>query len=291
MAATVNRMHGIVHWLGIAFALQLLAILLLGSVGAWQLRLADLYPCTAVGLVAWLLLARATWTRPGSPWNSWLGTLQFATCWTVFPLFKGIRQGFIQHTADASLLAADRALWGGASLPEHAMAWQSPLLSEICSAGYFLFYFIVLVPAVAYSFRRRGAEARAFFAGLMLMYLAGFVGYLAVPAGGPFIAFPDVFPYPPAGGPMTALLARIVDAGVTGMDVFPSLHAGIGTYVLGFLYTSGRRAWAGVLLPVVAVLVVATVYLLYHYGIDVACGLALAALVLAFVRRYRKEIA
>jgi len=281
----------IVRWLGIAFALQLLAVLLLGSTGAWRAGLADLYPCTAVGIVAWLLLARATWAQPGGKWNSWLGTLQFTTCWIVFPLFKGVRQGFIEHTADAALLAIDRALWGGASLPEHVMAWHSPLLSEVVSAGYFLFYFIVLVPAVAYSFRRRGAEARAFFAGLMLMYLVGFIGYLAVPAGGPFIAFPGLFPYPPDGGPMTAFLARIVDAGVTGMDVFPSLHAGIGVYVLGFLFLSGRRAWGLALLPVVAVLVLATVYLLYHYGIDVACGLALAALVLAFVRRYRKEIA
>ena len=281
----------IVRWFGFAFAFQLLAILLLGSIGAWREGLADRYPCSAFGVVAWLLLARATWTRPGNRWNSWLGTLQFATCWVVFPLFKGIRQAFIEHTADTTLLALDRALWGGISLPERAMAWHSPLLSEVCSTGYFLFYFIVLVPAVAYSFRRHGAEARAFFAGLMLMYLAGFVGYLAVPAGGPFIAFPGLFPYPPDGGPMTAFLARVVDAGVTGMDVFPSLHAGIGTYVLGFLFLGGRRTLGLVLLPVVGVLVLATFYLLYHYGIDVACGLALAALVLAFVRRHRKEIA
>ena len=61
-------------------------------------------------------------------------------------------------------------------------------------------------------------------------------------------------------------------------------------YVLGYFALGGHRRIALLLTPVVAALVLATVYLRYHYGIDVLAGLLLAALVLAFIRRYRKEI-
>lgn len=275
--------------IGIAFAAELLLVLLAGSAAAWRLDDPALHAASLIGAAAWLLLARATVAAPASAWTSWRGTLQFVACWLVFPLFKAIRQAWIVHTADGALLRMDRWLWGGASLPEHLLGWERPWLSELLSAGYFLFYIVVLLPAIAFSIRRREREARVFFTGLTAMYLAGFVGYVLVPAGGPYLAFPDVFPYPVHGGAITAFLAGVVQNGITGMDVFPSLHAGIGVYVLGFFALGGYRRVALLLAPVVAALVLATAYLRYHYGIDLLWGLALAAAVLAFVQRYRKE--
>lgn len=275
--------------IGAAFTMQLLLVLLAGTVAAWRLDDPALHAASFIGGATWLLLARATASGPASAWRAWRGTLQFLACWLVFPLFKAIREVWIAHTADATLLRLDRWLWGGRSLPEHLLSWERPWLSEVVSAGYFLFYFVVLVPAIVFSVRRREKEARVFFAGLTAMYLIGFVGYVLVPAGGPYLAFPDVFPYPVRGGVVTAFLAGIVKNGITGMDVFPSLHAGIGLYVLGFFTLGGYRRIAMLLAPVVAALVLATVYLRYHYGIDLLWGLALAAAVLAFVQRYRKE--
>lgn len=289
MSTRMLPMQRIARVLAFVFALQLLGVLALGVVGSLRLELPALRTAAMLGALAWLLLARSTLAAPGTAWNSWLGTLQFVACWMIFPLFKAIRLVFIEQTADARLLTIDRWLWGGASLPEHALAWESPVLSELVSTGYLLFYFMVLAPALVYSFRRRSDEARAFFVGLSTMYLFGFAGYLLVPAGGPYIAFPDIFPYPAQGGPITALLTRMVAGGITGMDVFPSLHVGISAYVLGFLFLCGHRKLAALLLPAVLALTVATVYLRYHYGFDLLCGLALAAVVLIFVHRYRKE--
>ncbi|QRP62301.1 phosphatase PAP2 family protein [Rhodanobacter sp. FDAARGOS 1247] len=277
------------RWIGHAFAAELLLILVLGSVGAWRLDDGDLHAASVLGGIAWLLLLAASLAAPGGGWANWKGTLQFVACWLIFPLFKAIREVFIRHTADATLLALDRDLWGGRSLPEHLLGWERPWLSELLSSGYFLFYFVVLLPAMVFSVRRNSPEAKAFFLGLTLMYLVGFAGYLLVPAGGPYMAFPEVFPYPVHGGAMTALLAGVVKAGITGMDVFPSLHSGIGVYVLGFFALGGYRRIALLLAPIILALVVATLYLRYHYGIDVLCGIALAAAVLAFIQRYRKE--
>jgi membrane-associated phospholipid phosphatase len=280
---------GIARWIGYAFAAELLLILVLGSVGAWQLNEGDLRIASVLGGIAWLLLLVATLAAPGSGWTSWKGTLQFVACWLIFPLFKAIREVFITHTADATLLALDRHLWGGLSLPEHLLGWERPWLSELLSGGYFLFYFVVLLPVIVFSARRHSHEAKAFFLGLATMYLVGFAGYLLVPAGGPYIAFPEVFPYPVHGGAMTALLAGVVKAGITGMDVFPSLHSGIGVYVLGFFALGDYRRIAALLAPIILALVVATLYLRYHYGIDVLCGIALAAAVLTLIQRCRKD--
>ncbi|MGY3038804.1 hypothetical protein ACVWWQ_000391 [Rhodanobacter sp. TND4EL1] len=277
------------RWIGYAFAAELLLILGWGSLGAWQLADANLHAASILGAAAWLLLLLATRAAPESRWANWKGRLQFVACWLIFPLFKAIREVFIRHTADATLLALDRQLWGGRSLPEHLLGWERPWLSELLSSGYLLFYLVILVPAIGFSLRRRSSEARSFFLGLALMYLCGFAGYLLVPAGGPYMAFPAVFPYPVHGGPTTALLTRAVQAGITGMDVFPSLHSGIGVYVLGFFALGGYRRATWLLTPIILTLVPATLYLRYHYGIDVLCGIALAAGVLTFIQHYRKD--
>jgi membrane-associated phospholipid phosphatase len=275
--------------IGWLFAAELLLILIWGSIGAWQLADGTLRLASTVGACAWLVLARATIAPDASRWLAWKGTLQFVACWLIFPLFKAIREVFITHTADAALLALDRRLWGGRSLPEHLFGWERPWLSEVLSSGYFLFYFVVLLPAIWFGLHRQEREARAFFLGLTLMYLIGFAGYMLVPAGGPYMAFPAQFSYPVHGAAMTMFLVGVVKSGITGMDTFPSLHSGIGTYVLGFFALGGYRRTTLLLAPVIAALVVATIYLRYHYGIDVLCGISLAAIVLAFIQRYRKD--
>jgi hypothetical protein len=280
------------RWVGGLFLLELLMILVAGLLAVRQLKPGDpmLDAAVILGGIAWLAAAAAQLAPNGSRFSAWRGTLQFVACWLIFPLFKAIRAVYIAHPADAALLALDRHLWGGASLPEHLLGWEQPWLSELLSAGYFLFYFVVLLPVIGWSIRRRSHEAKVFFTGLSLMYLVGFIGYVSVPAGGPYMAFPAVFPYPPRGGPITAFLVGIVKGGITGMDTFPSLHAGIGVYVLGFFALGGYRRIALVLTPIVLALVLATVYLRYHYGIDVLCGLALTAVVLFLIQRYRKEL-
>jgi len=273
----------------LGFALISGALLLFGGFAGLQRPDLNLTVPTVVGGVLWLLLVGATASREGGAWRSWMGTLQFLTCWTLFPLLKGVRQVFLVHGADAALLAFDRHLWGGLSLPERAMRLERPWLSDLVCGCYFLFYFMVLVPSLIYAWWRRSVEARTFYSGLAAMYLIGMIGYASLPAAGPFLAFPEQFPYPPAGGAITAFLVHLVSQGITGMDVFPSLHAGIGSYVLGFLWLAGHRRLALMLAPVLAGLILATVYLRYHYGIDVICGLLLAAVVLIHVRQCLKD--
>ncbi|MBI3857133.1 MAG: phosphatase PAP2 family protein, partial [Planctomycetes bacterium] len=77
-----------------------------------------------------------------------------------------------------------------------------------------------------------------------------------------------------------ALVAR----GTTGVDVFPSLHCAVTAYLLGFDFRHNRRRFWILLAPGVG-LCLSTIYLRYHYAIDVAAGFALSALALALALR------
>ena len=283
-----------VGWL---FTVELLLIWALGSYPVWlaPAGVADaglLRIVSVVGLVAWCGCWLAM-RQPAGALVDWQGTLQFVACWINFPLFKAIRRYWIATPADDALLGMDRVLWGGASLPEHFFRCEHVAVSEALSFAYFCFYFVILLPVIWFSIRRRDAEAKRYFFGLSYLYLVGFAGYLLVPAGGPYMAFPELFPYPVHGGPMTAFLTARVAEGITGMDVFPSLHSGITLFVTGFFLTarqrSGYRPAAALLVPIFVGVVLATVYLRYHYGIDLVAGLLLGWSAIRLVDGLRRK--
>lgn len=279
------------HFIGLAdqnrpgYGIYLALIALISGLGifsAWQLRDPQFIAPVIASVVVWLLLLQSM-RSSSSRWRSWIGVLQFAASWLVFPLFKVIQLA-MPRSMDAWLLAGDRWLFGS-GLTERLLGWERVWLSETMSLCYLSFYFIILLPVLICAFRRHELASRGFFYGLMLMYLFGFIGYLLVPAAGPYLAFPDVFTYPPQGGALTALLVSLVANGGTGMDVFPSLHCGISLYVFGYLLLQRRYLCALLLSPLVAGLILATLYLRYHYGIDLIFGALLAFLVLVWLRR------
>jgi len=108
----------------------------------------------------------------------------------------------------------------------------------------------------------------------------GFLGYLLVPAAGPHVAFARLFPTPLEGGFFWHLNHAMVTAGSNGVDVFPSLHTAVSVFILAFAYRHARREFWWLLIPVAGICV-STVYLRYHYLIDVICGLVLAFIGLA----------
>lgn len=218
-----------------------------------------------------------------------IGIIQFVASWTIFPVFKLIHEAY-PLSLDHTLYRIDKVLWGGKSLTDRVMLLETKWLTEVLSFCYFSFYFIILVSVIYFVIKAKTAEAKAFFYGLMLMYLFGFVGYMLVPAAGPYVAFPSQFPYPVTAGMMAELLVKVVDKGVTGMDVFPSLHCGISLYIFGFYGLRGYRKAVFIVAPLFIGISVATLYLRYHYGIDLIVGALLAIGVLIIVNNYQKEL-
>jgi hypothetical protein len=202
----------------------------------------------------------------------------------VFPHMKAAipRIALEGFDADAVLNSIDEALFGlTPALSLRALA--APVLTEFLSLCYLLF-FVYLLFSLIYYLVGPLELAKKFITGLFVIYGVGFLGYTWMPASGPWVAMAHSFPGPLEGGWITKANDAIVRMGSNGVDVFPSLHCAVSSYFLFF--DRRHRPWRYRLYLVPCVgLWFSTLYLRYHYAIDVICGFALSALALWLVNR------
>jgi hypothetical protein len=181
---------------------------------------------------------------------------------------------------DDALLAADEALFG--VTPAVGLGrWATPWLTDLLSACY-ASYLVYLHGALLYALARPVGEADRLAGSLFPAFAVGLAGYLLVPAVGPGAAFPELFPAPLRGGLLTRLNAALVASGSARYDVFPSLHVLITCTLLDHDRRWARRRFRLVLLPA-AGMVLAAVYLRYHYAVDLLAGFAAFVAVRAWV--------
>ena len=184
---------------------------------------------------------------------------------------------------DAALLRADRALL--ADTPSVLLGgWTPPLLTDFLSGCYLLFFPGVLA-AFFFAILRPELRGVRLFNGLISLYGLGFLGYTLI-AAGPHLAMPEAFPAALTGGWLTRTNAALVADGSNRVDVFPSLHTAITVFLMGSLWPRHRRVFLALLIPA-AGLCAATLYLRYHYAVDLFAGLLLAAATLALNRNPR----
>ncbi|HYC78461.1 MAG TPA: phosphatase PAP2 family protein [Planctomycetota bacterium] len=194
------------------------------------------------------------------------------------------------------LAAIDRRLFGGRDPLEALEAIATPWLTEAMQWAYTSY---LLMPAAAVILiavkAPPAATSRAAFSLLGVMYLS-YVGYWIVPAGGPnlhnnFGPLLDVsaaYPYPvhrdlytfrtdlPGTWLADELRLWMFRAELTKQDCFPSGHAAVAVTCWGVARRLGRvyGLWFA---PFALGVVLSTVYLRYHYVIDVIAGVLLAA--------------
>ena len=187
---------------------------------------------------------------------------------------------------DAPLQALDRRLFGDV-LPRLTDRFAHPLLTELLSACYFLLFPYILASCLRWAARVRTVPgtAQRFYAGFFAIYAVGFLGYLLVPARGPWLDMPEAFAAPLGGGWIARLNDAVVRRGTNHVDVFPSLHVAASAYMLLFDRRHDPARFRRWLVPVLG-LWVSTIYLRYHYGVDVLAGLALAAAALLLAERW-----
>jgi membrane-associated phospholipid phosphatase len=130
-------------------------------------------------------------------------------------------------------------------------------------------------------FGGRGQLCTRFTLGILIVFCVGHSTYLAVPGYGPFWYFRGKFEHEPlVGGTFWELVRTAVAAGGAGKDIFPSLHTAGPSFVaiFAFLHRSRRPfVWTWLPLAVIAANIIgATLFLRWHYIVDVVAGLALA---------------
>lgn len=233
--------------------------------------------------LAVVLLLIAASRFEGLPW-------QYAHAWyplAVIPfLFRELHflvPAVNPTDVDDLLIRADLVLCG--VHPTLAIeAWIWPPAVEVLQVVYALFYFIpVALGIVLWRRKMWSAFAESQWA-IVLGFLSSYLGYLMVPALGPrFSQCP-----PPSGLWAAAWIQNTInDLELEMRDCFPSGHVEVSLLTLWCAYRFHRpTAW--VLTPVVTALVLSTVYLRYHYVVDVLAGVVWAVAVAWTVKGWRR---
>jgi len=205
----------------------------------------------------------------------------FVTVITVLSIFNSLGSlitGLHSTTFDANLIAVDHALFG-----VHPTVWLerliSPALSALLQFAYISYYFIPLSLGIVLIGKGRFGEFEEALFGILLCFYLSYVGYLLVPAIGPRFTLSHL---QTGGLQVSPFIEKIQDALNTfernKTDAFPSGHTAVSLMSLYYAWRKKeKRLFAG-LIPVVTGLIISTVYLRYHYVIDVIAGIALMIL-------------
>ena len=212
-----------------------------------------------------------------------------------FGLFAGIFGSFshlqyILPTArsvrlDAEIYAFDKLVFGFEPA-EVFDRFVTTSTVEWFSFFYFGYFFILAAHIFPFMFAVKNVRLVAELSfGLVALFCVGHLLYIVVPGYGPYQHLAGSFTNELDGPTWWRLVRATVDAGEVSArtDIFPSLHTAAPTF-LALFGVRHRRLWPFRVtwIPMVlfaSQIVISTMFLRWHYLIDVIAGLALAAAV------------
>lgn len=234
--------------------------------------------------------------------------VRFLAHWYTMPLiFLTFKEMYLMvhpinpHDLDFILIKLDRVIFGTDStavLDKIATPGLTEFL-QICYSSFYILWFILGIDLL----RQHNEEGFMFFL-FVLMYgfYTSYVGYLIVPAIGPrftlynFAMLDKELP----GLYLTPILRGIINSGesITNVaraaalaqrDCFPSGHTEM-TLITIAAAIRYRSKSAMIIIPLGIGLIFATVYMRYHYGVDVIAGALVGIMVLASGRWLKDKL-
>jgi membrane-associated phospholipid phosphatase len=176
---------------------------------------------------------------------------------------------------DATFSELDARLFG-----EFPALWRDVLgrpswFVDAASLAYVCYYLLPVGLAVLLYRRAARSDFRCFVFTVTLTFFASYVGYFMFPTSGPRTPLPGEAQS--MGGAVSDAIRAFIDfTERTRTDAFPSGHTAVALVCLYFAGRISRRGFA-VVVPLVAGIVFSTIYLHYHYVVDVVAGAGLAA--------------
>ncbi len=186
---------------------------------------------------------------------------------------------------DDILIMLDRMIFGGD--PTHWIyQFAHPLITEILQIAYSSYYIFYI--ALFYELYRRGDKKEFQSGGMLVVYAfyLSYIGYLLVPAVGPRFTLHD-FSMTDAELPglfLTEYLRLFINSGggvpaggldpisYVNRDTFPSGHTELTLIAMYLAFTLKAKIRWG-LLVIGSLLIISTVYMRYHYVVDVMAGM------------------
>ena len=173
----------------------------------------------------------------------------------------------------------------------------TPVTTEWFAFFYFGYFFVLgahVLPILFLS--RRLALLGQFALGTLLVFCLGHTLYMLVPGYGPYKAMPELFHNELPPGVWWSMTTELVAQSGAQKDIFPSLHTAAPTFILLFSFSNRQSHPFRFTWPIVAFftanIIIATMFLRWHYVIDVLAGLLLAVTAhVISVRVTRRELA
>lgn len=206
--------------------------------------------------------------------------LIFLTFKELYFMVKPIRQ--IDY--DSMLIAIDRFIFGFDPTVE-LYKIANPFLTEIFQIAYATFFFLPVILGIDLMMKKKYKELDFAVFIIILGFFLSYIGYLLVPAVGPRFTLHDFHlkDIELPGLYLTNFLREVVNSGesitysmpnavdLVQRDVFPSGHTQM-TLLTMYMAARFKSKTKYFLIPDGILLIIATVYLRYHYVIDVIGG-------------------
>jgi hypothetical protein len=276
------REMAIQDWLVFGYLVALnIAVLAATRSATWSDALAKLIGLLVFQVTA-LLLVRGGLVKHGIVAPLLYRLAIYGTVQSSYFLFKDLLPVINPSSLDRELYHLDLALFGF----EPAMlmdAWVSSTTTEWFAFFYFGYFFLLALHVIPMLlFGRREPLLSEFCFGMLVLFCVGHIVYTLVPGYGPYRAMADHFTNPLPEGVWRDLVLNTVASGGAQKDIFPSLHTAAPTFILLWSFRHRKLTPFCYTWPVVAFaaanIVIATMFLRWHYVIDVVAGLLLAAL-------------
>ena len=210
---------------------------------------------------------------------------RFALFLSVFLSYFQLREilpAVSLRAVDAQILDFDLRVFG----VEPSLAWDkyvTPATTEWFSFFYFGYFFVLSAHILPMMFNGKNPDRLAHFSlGIFMVFGIGHLVYMLVPGFGPYKYLGPRFEHELSGGLFWGLVRATVDAGGAQKDIFPSLHTAVPTFFLLFSiryrqHLPFKYTWPPLLFAVTQI-ICATMFLRWHYLVDIFAGLTLATL-------------
>jgi len=192
----------------------------------------------------------------------------------IFNSLGGLIRYINPATYDHLLIRIDYLIFKG--YPTVALEGiTSPIITEVLQFAYISYYFLPLILGVVLKLSKRESEFDRSLFLIILCFFMSYIGYILVPAVGPRYTMYHLQSIELKGVFLREGIDKILNT-IEGIkrDAFPSGHSGVALLVLYLSYRFQKHLFY-VFLPVVMALLFSTVYLRYHYVVDVMGGILL----------------
>jgi membrane-associated phospholipid phosphatase len=224
-----------------------------------------------IGLAGFLAIASSR-DEDGALTDFFHGTYPFFLLAPLHYYSGAINQILVSRYFDPFFARLDRMLFGTELYRHLAPSVDSLFFDETMYFAYFFFYLLIAGSGVAAWLWRRERLEELTFAFSICMYSLFFF-FIVFPVAGPTDVRAEILQS--SRGFFGPLIHTLVITGDTAGGAFPSSHCAGSLVLLWYqrrLFGGGVRWWITAVLC--ALLWVSTVYLSFHYGVDVIAGLA-----------------